>query len=202
VERQHGEICGWSAPSSERPPFSPQPPRTRRCAPSRLPLGINANVKDYLGRHFIFTASVPNIEEKNSAISYYCHIGGIANVSARASASLLVSMINEPFFNVIRTQEQLGYNVSCTTWSTTVSIGLRFRVQSSRHPTFLESRINNFIDSYQTTLEAMSPEEFEERKRGVINKKREKLKNMAEERTRFWSKIDSEYYDFERGLSL
>ncbi|CAG8640586.1 6728_t:CDS:10, partial [Acaulospora colombiana] len=135
---------------------------------------------------------------ENSAISFYCHVGDVADLRTRALNSLLSSMINEPFFNVIRTQEQLGYSVSCISWASTSSLGLRFRVQSTRHPKFLEYRIEEFINTYRETLRSMSPEEYREHRNGVVEKKRKKLVNLGEERARYWGHIDNEYLDFAR----
>jgi len=41
-----------------------------------------------------------------------------------------------------------------------------------------------------------SPLEFEGHKRSIINKRLEKLKNLDSETSRFWSHIDSGYFDF------
>lgn len=100
----------------------------------------------------------------------------------------------------MRTTEQLGYSVSCLGWSETATIGLKFRVQSFRHPDFLEARIDAFIDSYLQKLREMPSEEFEAHKRGAIAKKREKLMNLGQEKSRFWSHIVSGYQEFERGI--
>lgn len=145
---------------------------------------------------------VPNVNETNSAISYFCRMGDITDRKARAFASLLASMINEPFFHAIRTREQLGYSVSCIYWTDAGTIGLRFRVQGFKHPEFLESRIDAFIDSYLETLLDMTVERFDQYKHGAIAKKREKLTNLSEERSRFWTHISNGYFDFERSTQL
>jgi insulysin len=142
---------------------------------------------------------VPNEKEPNSALSYYCHVGDIADERLRARLGLLAEMMNEPFFNTLRTKEQLGYNVTSSHWFRTASLGLRFRVQSERHPDFLEARVDAFLEDYKGVLEEMTEEKFVEHRDGVAKKKREKLKNMQEEQERFWAHIDSGYFDFERG---
>jgi len=108
-------------------------------------------------------------------------------------------MMSEPFFNILRTKEQLGYSVTSTRWSRAASLGLRFRVQSEKHPDFLEARVDVFLEYYKGVLEEMTEDKFVEYREGVSKKKREKLKNMQEEQKRFWAHIDSGYFDFERG---
>jgi insulysin len=142
---------------------------------------------------------VPNEKEPNSALSYYCHVGDIADEKLRPRVDLLAEMMNEPFFDILRTKEQLGYNVISGCWSRTASLGLRFRVQSERHPDFLEARVDAFLGHYKGVLEEMTEGKFLEHRDGVAKKKRERLKNMHEEQERFWSHIDSGYLDFERG---
>ena len=110
--------------------------------------------------------------------------------------------MNEPFFNTLRTKEQLGYNVTSSRWSRTASLGLRLRVQSERHPDFLETRVDAFLEHYKSVLEEMSEVKFVEYRDGVAKKKREKLKNMQEEHDRFWAHIDSGYFDFDRGTQV
>lgn len=107
--------------------------------------------------------------------------------------------MNVPFFDILRTKEQLGYNVTSTRWSRTASLGLRFRVQSEKHPDYLEARVDAFLEHYRGVLEEMTEDKFVEYRDGVSKKKREKLKNMQQEQDRFWAHIDSRYFDFERG---
>ncbi len=110
--------------------------------------------------------------------------------------------MNEPFFDTLRTKEQLGYSVTSSRWSRTASLGLRLRVQSERHPDFLEARVDAFLEHYKGILEEMSEDTFVEYRDGVAKKKREKLNNMKDEQDRFWAHINSGYFDFERGALL
>lgn len=154
------------------------------------------------GCNYVFQSPVPNTNETNSGIAYLCCAGDFTNCQIRATASLLASMMNEPFFDIMRTKEQLGYSVQCGTWVETAIIGLRFQIQSIRHPDLLETRIDAFLHSYLDTLRSMPLDEFEEHKRGAIAKKREKLMNLSEERSRFWADIINGHLEFERGMFL
>jgi insulysin len=154
------------------------------------------------GSNYVFQSPVPNTNERNSGISYLCCAGDFGNCQIRATASLLASMMNESFFNIMRTKEQLGYNVQCGTWVETATIGLRFQIQSFQHPDFLEARIDAFIHSYLDTLRSMPLDEFEEHKRGAVARKREKLMNLREERGRFWTHIVTGDLKFEQGMYL
>lgn len=157
---------------------------------------------DSLGCNYIWELPVPNQNESNASITYYCHIGDIASPRLRATFRLLVQIIREPAFNILRTKEQLGYIVFASEWQGTGSIGLRILVQSEKDPKYLESRVEAFLVHMRGVLETMSDTEFEEQKKGLIDRWNEKLKNLNEETTRFWNHVESGYLDFSRRESI
>lgn len=76
---------------------------------------------------------------------------------------------------------------------------LRLRIQSRKDPVFLEERIEAFVSSFLEQLKAMSDGDFDTRRRGLIAKKLEKAKNLAEEVSDYWAQIRSGYYNFSQG---
>ncbi|KII88123.1 hypothetical protein PLICRDRAFT_160956 [Plicaturopsis crispa FD-325 SS-3] len=150
--------------------------------------------------NFIWTTPVPNTNEPNSALTYYLHFGQLADARLRVTSALLSQILTEPAFNVLRTQEQLGYIVSCSQWHLAGAgdAGLRIVVQSERAPAFLESRVDAFLHGMRGVIEEMGEEEFKEQKGGLERKWREGLKNLGEETNRFWAQIDSGALDFYR----
>ena len=146
----------------------------------------------------VYISAVPNPNEPNSAISYYIHIGDRLEPRQRVAARLLVQLLSEPAFNILRTREQLGYVVSCGIWVSPgrSEMGMRIVVQSERAPAYLEERIDAFLDEIQETIENMPEKEFQEHKDGLETEWKEAPKNLKEETNRFWSHIDSGYLDF------
>lgn len=61
---------------------------------------------------------------------------------------------------------------------------------------FLEERIEAFLGSFLEQLQAMSDEEFNIRRSGLVVKKQERAKNLGEETGDYWDQIRSGYYDF------
>lgn len=143
---------------------------------------------------------VPNPNELNSSLTYYVHLGSHNNPRLRVVGSLLVQMLSEPAFNVLRTQEQLGYIVDCSQWALPgdVHFGIRILVQSERHPTYLEERVEAFLDHIKSKLETMPESEFLEQKTGLERRWREGAKNLVEEMNRYWAHIESGVFDFYR----
>jgi len=128
------------------------------------------------------------------------HLGSRNDSRLRVVGSLLVQILTEPAFNVLRTQEQLGYIVTCSQWALPgdAYFGIRILVQSERHPTYLEERVEAFLDFIKSKLENMPESEFLEQKTGLERKWREGIKNLAEETTRYWTHIESGDLDFHR----
>jgi len=77
-----------------------------------------------------------------------------------------------------------------------VYFGIRILVQSERHPTYLEERVEAFLDFIKSKLEAMADGEFLEQKTGLERKWREGAKNLVEETNRYWTHIESGVFDF------
>jgi len=101
---------------------------------------------------------------------------------------------------VLRTQEQLGYIVACSQWTLPgdVHFGIRILVQSERHPTYLEERVEAFLGFMKSKLETMPEGEFLEQKTGLERKWREGAKNLIEETNRYWAHIEPGVLDFHR----
>ncbi|KAI0784388.1 insulin-degrading enzyme [Abortiporus biennis] len=152
------------------------------------------------GSNVIWSTPVPNPNDANSCITYYVHLGSALDPRNRVTVALLSQILSEPAFNVLRTREQLGYIVSCSSWMAIgdAEVGLRILVQSERGPLYLEERVEAFLDEMKVKLEKMTEEEFNEQKVGLEKKWREVLKNMSEETMRYWVHIDSGYLDFMR----
>jgi len=72
-------------------------------------------------------------------------------------------------------------------------------MQSRKDPVFLEERVEAFLGSFLEQLKAMSDNDFHVRRKGLIVKKLEKAKNLAEETGDYWGQIRSGYYNFSQG---
>lgn len=124
-------------------------------------------------------------------------IGQNQDRAQRARLLLMSQMLDEPCFNTLRTQEQLGYIVGSGMMVMNTVQGFRILIQSEKSCDFLEKRIDNFLINFEKELEEMSEGDFEKHKIGLINKRLEKLKNLSEESGRLWHHVASEAFDFD-----
>jgi len=143
---------------------------------------------------------LPNPNQANSALTYYVHLGSIVDQKLRVVSALLTQILSEPAFNVLRTREQLGYIVYCTSWLLPGASErvLRIVVQSEKKPGYLEERVETFLREMKTKLEDMTDQEFELQKSSLEKKWLEADKNLFEESSRLLSHITSGHLDFLR----
>lgn len=111
---------------------------------------------------------------------------------------LLVQLINEPCFNILRTKEQLGYIVFSGIRRSNGVQGLRVIVQSDRHPSYVDQRVEAFLAKMESYIEDMTQEEFHRHKTALAAQRLEKPKKLSALSARFWSEITSQQYNFDR----
>ncbi|KAK2466811.1 hypothetical protein APHAL10511_001069 [Amanita phalloides] len=152
------------------------------------------------GSNYTWSSKLFNPDQVNSALTYYLHFGSDVDQRLRVTSALLVKILTEPAFNILRTQEQLGYVVLCSPWVLPGygEKGFRIVIQSAKQPGYLEHRVEAFLDKMKETIEQMSESAFEEYKAGLAKRWLEADKNMSEEAARFMLHISSGHLDFLR----
>ncbi|XP_008554389.2 insulin-degrading enzyme isoform X1 [Microplitis demolitor] len=147
------------------------------------------------GSHFLY--EIENKLHKSSCTEIYYQVG-LQSTESNMHLELLGQIISEPFFDVLRTQEQLGYIVFSGIRRGNGVQGLRIIIQGDRHPQYLEERIEAFIESVQNRIVNMSEEEFNRHKTSLANQRLEKPKKMTTLSAIFWSEITNRQYNFDR----
>lgn len=107
------------------------------------------DISRYAGRHFLYETE--NKLHKSSCAEVYYQIG-MQSTELIMLLQLLAHLIGEPCFNVLRTQEQLGYIVFSHTHQANMTLGLKIVVQSDKHPRYVEKRIDSFINSMLVSI--------------------------------------------------
>lgn len=83
---------------------------------------------------------------KSSCAELYLQCG-MQSDTANVFIDLVAQILCEPCYNQLRTKEQLGYIVFCASRKANGAQGIRFIVQSAKHPMYVEERIETFLDS-------------------------------------------------------
>ena len=152
------------------------------------------------GSNIVLSASMSNLDEVNSALTYFVQTSSLLDSRPRVIASLVAQIVSEPAFSILRTREQLGYVVHCRDWWIygTSECGLCITVQSERTPAYLEERVEAFLDEMKGKIADMAEEEFEETRQGLEKGWKQKVNNLNEEADRYRAEIDSGYLEFLR----
>ncbi|MEE3189312.1 MAG: insulinase family protein, partial [Pseudomonadota bacterium] len=117
---------------------------------------------------------------------------------SRAEAGLLAQMISSPYYQYMRTEQQLGYIVFATAYPQKSVPGLLFIVQSpTATPEEMMNHSRIFFRDYEGKLETMSDEEFALFQEGLITRLTENPKNMGEKAANFWADLSTGRYTFD-----
>ncbi|CAO3651050.1 unnamed protein product [Cunninghamella echinulata] len=158
----------------------------------------NRTVSLPLGHKYVYQMPVHDPDDVNSAIEFYCQVCGVTDVQLRTRLSLMAQIVQEPCFNQLRTREQLGYIVVSGIRRHIGIMGLRFIIQSERDTVYLENRIMEFLETtLRKILIDMKETEFQSQVNALIADKKEKANNMTQEGSKYWSEIESGYYEFD-----
>lgn len=88
---------------------------------------------------------------KSSCAELYLQCG-MQSDTANVFIDLVSQILCEPCYNTLRTKEQLGYIVFCASRKANSAQGIRFIVQSAKHPSYVEERIETFLDSMTVNI--------------------------------------------------
>ncbi|KAJ1801195.1 metalloprotease [Coemansia sp. RSA 2399] len=148
---------------------------------------------------YIHHEKMPDEENLNSSVDFSIYTGMSDNKRERVVLDLVSLIVQEPYFDQLRTKEQLGYIVF---GSDRKYIGghmaLRLLMQSETNPAYLMQRIEHFIRGFRQRLADISQKKFERYATSLRMNREEKLKNLSEETNRFWRQISTGYYEFDK----
>jgi len=111
---------------------------------------------------------------------------------------MIHSIYNELFYEELRTEQQVGYDVELVTHNMDTVLGLYFYVSSSKYnPDEIVEKINNFIiDNDINDPENFTDEEYESYKKSVLNDLMQKPLTLEEEHNRDFAYISDRTYTF------
>ncbi|XP_050307401.1 nardilysin [Anthonomus grandis grandis] len=138
--------------------------------------------------------------DTNSIITNY-YQSDHYNIENSVILDLILMVIEEPLFDILRTKEQLGYHVFCSVRDTFGVLGYTITVnaQATKVTTqFVDERIEAFLIHTQSLLAKLDDISFENTKINLIKMKQCVDTYLKEEVDRNWSEITSGDYIFDR----
>jgi len=138
-----------------------------------------------------------DVEDPNHAV--FLRIQLPDSIENDMNTRLIGKVLGAKFFDILRTQQQLGYVVNMLARPTTKFSYLLGVVQSEYPVDYVRSRIETFMEEhFKTIAESLSEEEFQTCKGGLISELKMKPKNLYEEACRFLGAIYDRSFDFTR----
>ncbi len=159
------------------------------------PIDVSANTVAKLPvGEFTYPLTIDNAD---SAMVMYLQ-GANESFAERAMFGLTSQVIRSAYYNDLRTEQQLGYAVVVTPSVLRRVPGIIFVVQSPvAGPNKVLDASQAFLTHYRGALAAMSAEEFDAYKQGLIGRLREKDKNLFDRSLRYWSDLDVGFTSFD-----
>lgn len=105
----------------------------------------------------------------------------------RARFGLLAHMLSTPYFNALRTDQQLGYVVNAGPWVRVNTPGLYFVVQSPvAPPRALDAATMEFLEGFSERLETMAAADYETEREGLLARLEERDASLNDRSGRLW----------------
>lgn len=119
--------------------------------------------------------------------------------SHSAHLNFITNWVKNPYFEDLRTQQQLGYAVFATSRNINGVRHFMFLIQSDVKPThFCIERTEVFLNKMREELKDMTPEKFAEIQAGVIAGLKEPNKTLSDQYSDDWTEIKNHQYKFDR----
>lgn len=163
-----------------------------------VPIETRANELPF-GQSTICVRSLQKCDMNSTITSYYQL--GKSSLKLTALTDMLVSLIEEPLFDTLRTKEQLGYDVAISVRDTFNILGITITVKSQENKftsTEVDARIASFSEEIVKILTEMGADDFELARDSLIKLKALPDTELKEEMQRNWTEITEEEYLFDR----
>ncbi|WP_416308227.1 insulinase family protein [Neptunicella sp. SCSIO 80796] len=168
----------------------------------------SVNTCEEVSRHIVDLRELPcsvlkidNFEEESAVVVYFQSPS--ESVADTAMTILAEQIWAGPFFNQLRTEQQLGYMVGTGYFPINQHPGMAFYIQSpDTEVNTLVTAIHDFIQRSVETLSDYPAQRWEHQKKSVAKQLVEKDQNLAMKSQRLWLAIANKDWQFEQQQKL
>lgn len=144
----------------------------------------------------------PQSTRNDAAVLRYLQ-GPDRDLDSQARLAVLGKMLESPFYNQLRTEEQLGYIVTAGYSPVLDAPGLAMLVQSPDTPTKrIAARMDAFLNDFDARLQALDDSELAPYRDAVSSRLRERDNSLGELTNRLWQTLAYAEPDFSRREKL
>lgn len=153
-------------------------------------------IKLPLDKTIILTQVPRNPNEPSICCELYYQFG-LYNDEHVALMDLLEAVLEEPYFDSLRTKQQLGYSVSCGCRNTFGVLGFCFQVVSSSYSLAeVQAKMLSFVDGVPNIIRLMSKTDFKDHIDAIIIEKLQIETVLGDAAAKNWDEISDRRYDF------
>ncbi|MBT4963455.1 MAG: hypothetical protein HON32_04680 [Francisellaceae bacterium] len=143
----------------------------------------------------------PTDKDSNVLISYYPI--DKSDYITKAKLMLLGNVISTPFFDELRTTQQVGYVVAARADSSYKQLGVQFIIQSPNYKQRdLLHRVDKFISDEYDQIKTLPERELEEHKSSIYDNLLDKPKDISSSLGQHWNILSKEDTDFDRNEKI
>ncbi|XP_076033223.1 nardilysin-like isoform X2 [Oratosquilla oratoria] len=138
-------------------------------------------------------------DSNSSVINYYQY--GPGKLEQEILNEFVLMIMDEPVFDILRTREQLGYNVYCTNRNTFGIFGISITVNNQANKfsvCHVDRRIEAFLEEFIAKFESLTEEDISGYKETLTSMKETVDHTLREEMDRNWAEITCGEYLFSR----
>ncbi|CAG2111287.1 unnamed protein product [Medioppia subpectinata] len=156
---------------------------------------LNREIHLTEGSDYVFETKT-SVHKTNGIQTYYQI--GVRDTKTNPLIGLLQQILKQPFSDKLRTKQQLGYVVWAYIRGANGVCGMSFLIESDYKPSFLNERIEAYIQWIHKYIEDMNETDFETQRQALITRKLVKPKNLWDKCWTLWAEVMSKEYNFNR----
>ncbi|MGS2723662.1 insulinase family protein [Porticoccus sp. GXU_MW_L64] len=138
-----------------------------------------------------------NLAHADAAVLRY-YQGRNSSLEERLIISLLSRLAHQPYFDSLRTEQQLGYIVGARAKRSERTPGLTFMVQSpTASAAEVETATDKFLPEFQQKLNAMGDDDLMSLKQAMVAQLQQPPQNVGERVSRFWRDLREGHTEFD-----
>ena len=151
-----------------------------------------------IGKDVLIQMKEINEENENSSIEIVYQIGQNYD-NLNALLCVFCQIVESPFYDKLRTKEQLGYLVFSRSRYDHNIISFSIIIQSSdKDPIFIQMKCEEFFETFLNEIKEMKQEDLLQHIKACMDKNKEKDQQLGEESSRHWNEINYRQYKFSR----
>ncbi len=156
-------------------------------------------VKLPAGREYLLRKQ---LDHDDSVLAFYLQAGA-DGLREQAAIALFNQLVRTPFFNQLRTEQQLGYIVNASPLPLARVAGELFIIQSPRFPVaILTQRVESFLQGFEQYLVSLSDDDFARQRAALLTRLEEKDTRLSQRSYRYAHDLQLGYLTFDHRQRL